>query len=48
MYDLFDTFFNPWYDDSEYNKKAPKQQASQNTQNLMKTVLNCYSQPTIP
>ena len=37
MYDLFDTFFNPWYDDSEYNKKAPKQQASQNTQNLMKT-----------
>ena len=39
MYDLFDTFFNPWYDDSEYNKKAPKQQASQNTQNLMKTEL---------
>ena len=37
MYDLFDTFFNPWYDDSEYNKKAPKQQAPQNTQNLMKT-----------
>lgn len=37
MYDLFDTFFNPWYDDSEYNEKAPKQQASQNTQNLMKT-----------
>ena len=37
MYDLFDTFFNPWYDDSEYNKKAPKQQVSQNTQNLMKT-----------
>ena len=37
MYDLFDTFFNPWYDDSEYNKKAPKQQTSQNTQNLMKT-----------
>lgn len=29
MYDLFDTFFNPWYDDSEYNKKAPKQQAPQ-------------------
>lgn len=26
MYDLFDTFFNPWYDDSEYSKKAPKQQ----------------------
>ena len=24
MYDLFDTFLNPWYDDSEYNKKAPK------------------------
>ena len=40
MYDLFDTFFNPWYDDSEYNKKAPKQQASQNTQNLMKTDIN--------
>ena len=37
MYDLFDTFLNPWYDDSEYNKKAPKQQAPQNTQNLMKT-----------
>ena len=37
MYDLFDTFFNPWYDDSEYNKKAPKQQAAQTTQNLMKT-----------
>ena len=35
MYDLFDTFFNPWYDDSEYNKKAPKQQAPQNTQNLI-------------
>jgi len=37
MYDLFDTFFNPWYDDSEYSKKAPKQQAAQTTQNLMKT-----------
>mgnify|MGYP003486887458 FL=1 len=37
MYDLFDTFLNPWYDDSEYNKKAPKQQAAQTTQNLMKT-----------
>lgn len=37
MYDLFDTFFNPWYDDSEYNKKTTKQQAPQNTQNLMKT-----------
>ena len=42
MYDLFDTFFNPWYDDSEYNKKAPKQQAPQNTQNLMKSE-NCQT-----
>ena len=41
MYDLFDTFFNPWYDDSEYNKKAPKPQASQNTQNLMQTDMSC-------
>ncbi|MFQ6822069.1 MAG: hypothetical protein ACLRTZ_01355 [Agathobacter sp.] len=32
MYDLFDTFFNPWYDDSEYSKKAPKQRCTDNTE----------------
>lgn len=26
MYDLFDTFLTHWYDDSEYNKKAPESQ----------------------
>ena len=39
MYDLFDTFFNPWYEDNS-SKRTQKQA---NTQNLMQTDIFEYA-----